>query len=137
LTADPSSLGGAGGGGTGAFWSSSQTPRLSIPVAGTANTGGGGGGGGGATNPSEVARPGADGGSGVVVLRLDTAVATATTTTAASTTSTTAPTEETDAAREDTESLPTSGHSSAFVALLAAVLLAGGLVLVGRRRILT
>ena len=56
--------GGAGGGGTGAVSGSSRV----APTAGSANTGGGGGGGTGAP----PARHGANGGSGVVILRMAT-----------------------------------------------------------------
>ena len=67
-TPTPNGIGGLGGGGNGALSSSLPAPEIAAGTgeAGTANTGGGGGGG------SEVGGtdlPGANGGSGIVVIR--------------------------------------------------------------------
>jgi|9_EtaG_2_1085328.scaffolds.fasta_scaffold27233_2 hypothetical protein len=61
---NPGGAGGLGGGGTGKRGSDSPN----FGTAGTANTGGGGGAPGGACSPT-VAKPGSNGGSGIVIIR--------------------------------------------------------------------
>lgn len=62
--ADGTRLGGSGGGGNGGGWNGSS---LVAPVAGTANTGGGGGGAG--SRDGQGAKAGANGGSGLIIVR--------------------------------------------------------------------
>lgn len=64
-------IGGAGGGGHGADGTLASVPPQRPAAAGLANTGGGGGGGmSSANSATSFALPGADGGTGVVILRI-------------------------------------------------------------------